>query len=160
MKIEISTKVLQNIKTRKKKFSAAKKLIMNKITADDELKSIRVREHINLILTWLVNEGIIDSIEKSVPVNFLGSNVLCFTLRKNECQDVVNIFTDGEYLIIRDGGFLIDFGEINAKCIRCERIENVDDYDWLLFSDKLLDFIYKSIYNVELINRFEFIGVK
>lgn len=160
MKPEVSAKILANIKKKTKKFSAQKQNIIAKLDADHDLVLTRVRTHIVLILSMLKNEGVVDQFSVSNPIDLFGvdGNVLCFSLKKTNSASIVHIFTDGEHVVLRDGGFLIDFGDLNANCVRCKNIDDIDKYDWVGFSDLLLDFVYKVIYNVARVTEISIFG--
>lgn len=160
MKPEVSAKILANIKKKTKKFSPQKQNIIAKLDADHDLVLTRTRTHLVLILNMLKNEGVIDQFSVSNPIDLFGvdGNVLCFSLRKTNSSNIVHIFTDGEHLVLRDGGFLIDFGDITADCVRCDNIEDIDKYDWVGFSDLLLAFVYRVIYNVARVTEIAMFG--
>lgn len=162
MKSEVSAKVLENVRRKTKKFSAQKIGLISKVDADNELVLTRVRTHISHVLSILKGEKIIDEYKVSNPIDIFGvdGNVVCFSIKKNGSSNFVHIFTNGEHIVLRDGNFLINFGDIGADYIRCEKVTDVDEYDWVTFSDVLLDFIYKSIYNVTKVNELSIFGVK
>lgn len=149
MKPETSAKVMTHIKKHVKTFSASKKGLILKVEADRDLALTRAQTNIGYVLGMIKSLNVIDEYTAKNPIDLLGvdGNVVCFTLKKHGANNVVHVFTDGKRLMIRAGGFLIDFGGDSSKCIRCDDIEDIDKYDWVAFSDLLLEFIYGAIYN-------------
>lgn len=112
-----------------------------KITADKDLYKTRMAAKIFRILECFVEEKVIDEVVVKDE-----SLCKCFTLIKKNMQKSVNIWTDGENIVIEDSNLFI-LSELNAPFKKVFYNVNVDEYDWVKFSKELLDYIHWVVYN-------------
>ena len=112
-----------------------------KITADKDLYKTRMAAKIYRILECFVEEKVIDEV-------IVKEECRCklFTLIKNDRQKSVNILTDGENIVIEDNSLFI-LSELSAPFKKVFYNVNVDDYDWVKFSEELLNYIHYVVYN-------------
>jgi len=143
-----------------KKFVEAKNMVSLKVEADKELKLVRVESKINVLVKTFREMGIIDNYAVQNPSNSLGtdSSVVCFVVKKNGFSNSVYIMTDGTNIVVKDSSFMIDFGNFSAYCQRFPVGDDVNTFDWIDFSQKLLDQIHTCVYNRERVNQLSIFG--
>lgn len=147
------------IASKKEKFSKASESIQEKVEADAELKLTRVDAKINLILTALINAEIITEKNRFMPQMNSGvdSSVMAYSIKHKRFSSMVYVYTDGDDIVIRDSSFLVGFGGFHPYLKRYS-IEAVDDFDWLEFSEKLIDYVYEIIYKSKKVNEIRVFG--
>jgi hypothetical protein len=151
---ETNAKIYEEIRNRAKTISDDKKVFLEKIEADKDLSREIFDAKIKFILNIMIGDGIIDAFDRisASSSSDISYGTIRYTISKKNCSNVVHIITNGEHLVLREGGFIVDYGVLGAECVRCDKIDNIKEYDWISFLKKLLDFIYKTIYNNEKIN--------
>ena len=111
------------------------------IIANKDLFRTRMAAKIYAILECFVEEKIIDEVivkDESI--------CKCFQLIKKNMQKSVNIWTDGENIVIEDNNLFI-LSELKAPYKKVYYNIVIDEYDWVKFSKELLDYIHWIIYN-------------
>ena len=112
-----------------------------KIIADKDLFKTRMAARIYSILECLVESKVIDEIVVKDE-----SLCKCFLLIKKNMQKSINIWTDGENIVIEDNNLFI-LSELKPPHKKVYYNINIDEYDWVKFSKELLDYIHWVIYN-------------
>ncbi len=152
--------IQKTIVDKKSKRLANNSFIQEKVEADSSLKLAKVKAKLDMILDLFKSNGIIDEKIKSVPLINIGSDdsVVAYAIKNKRFSGVVYIYTDGDHIVVRDSSFLVDFGGLSPYFKKFS-IEDVEKYNWVLFTDKLLDYIYESMYNSKRVSELSIFGV-
>lgn len=136
--------IQSNLKKKHGQFVSKYSGQIDKVLADQKFLVDIVFAKLYRIMICFKEERVVDDI-------VMRDNAPCktMTLTKNSSRTYVDIKTNGKTIVLE--GFSYGHGfesDINVD-IPIKRFYNVDseDFDWVDFSDKLLDFIHYTIYD-------------
>lgn len=130
--------IQKQIKLKHKKFLKDVGIFSCKISQDHQLNLTRLIARITRIMECFVEEKIIDQFTPYLLPYIDGEYTRAFCLRKNEFANSAYLWTNGEYIV---------FG-VPVVDSNCESIRDIDlnNFDGVEFSEKLLDYIHRKIY--------------
>lgn len=114
---------------------------IDKVLADRRLFSDIILTKMYRIALIFREEKIIDDIKIS-EVGFCKK----ITITKTSCNDYVDIVTNGESIVMEGFSYTTGFDTDSSHAKESFRYVNSDDFDWVAFSNKMLDYIHTAIY--------------
>lgn len=140
--------IKNTIKIKHKSFMDTVGYMPVKISSDKQLALTRLAARLSQIFQCFKSEGVIDSYDECISPDAVNSYKGFHILKKGFEQSIF-VWTDGNDIIARDSSFLIHSGFLTPYYM-IERDIDLENYDWIVFSSKLLDYIHTVIYQRQL----------
>ena len=135
--------IQSRIENKHKSFMDSVGEMPSKLTADHKLFLTRMATRIQSILNCFVEAKVIDNFSSNINRLHVDESYRVFKLNKNGFDRSIYIWTDGLNINVNTSDYPNNSGlddEISIKNI------DFDNYNWIDFSDELLNFIHNGIY--------------
>jgi hypothetical protein len=134
-------KIKKSVRKRHKDFIDRVGSLPLKLSADQFLITARLMAKVNSILTILSEEKVIDEFQNCEDCGCKG-----YHLSKHGLNKSVFVWTDGKEIIFRESSLSIRHGSIEPR-VEVMNVENIEKYDFEEFAEKLLTYIYETMYD-------------
>jgi len=135
-------KIMKNVSDKHSKFLESYGNQSEKVIADGRLRTERLSAKISLILHYFSEIKIIDQSKRQDEGGYTK-----ISLYKHGNGNFIEIWIDTDKIVLTRNNFWIQSGCMDQE-IPGKRFYNIDDdFDWIYFSEFLLDYIHEVIYS-------------
>jgi len=135
-------KIKSDIKNKHSEFMANYGDVVEKVRVDHQLLLQTVYARLKFIAQCFVDEGVIDEAETVMDDNTYHKS---FILSKTGFDNRLTLITDGIQIVLKDSGSLIN-EDVFEPTVVSWADPHKEGFDWVRFSNELLDHIHKIIY--------------